>query len=79
MPDWITHILVAWTICTVLGFKFKQFNPANTAICMVGALIPDVYKIVIPLEYLGIDASTLLPRFICHRIFYNCFNIFIIL
>ncbi|MEN4018377.1 MAG: metal-dependent hydrolase [Methanobacterium sp.] len=56
MPDWITHVLVAWTICTVLSFKSKQFNPANTAICMVGALIPDVYKIVIPLEYLGVYA-----------------------
>ncbi|MEN4005939.1 MAG: hypothetical protein PQ964_01035 [Methanobacteriaceae archaeon] len=54
MPDWITHVLVAWTICTVSGF-FKQFNPANTVICMVGALIPDVYKIVIPLEFLGIE------------------------
>lgn len=63
MPDWITHVLVAWTICTVLSFKFKQFNPANTAICMAGALIPDVYKIVIPLEYLGIYAGNYIAPF----------------
>jgi hypothetical protein len=64
MPDWITHVLVAWTVCTVLSFKFKQFNSANTVICMGGALIPDVYKIVIPLEFLGIRGrETIIPRF----------------
>ncbi len=60
MPDWITHILVAWTLCTILGFKYKQFNPANTAVCMAGALIPDTFKIVIPLGFMGIHAENFL-------------------
>jgi hypothetical protein len=30
---------------------------------MVGALIPDVYKIVIPLEFLGIDAGNFIAPF----------------
>lgn len=63
MPDWITHILVAWTLCTILGFKYKQFNPANTAVCMVGALIPDTFKIVIPLGFMSIHAENLLMPF----------------
>ncbi len=63
MPDWITHILAAWTLCTILGFKYKQFNPANTAVCMVGALIPDTFKIVIPLGFMGIHAENLLMPF----------------
>ncbi len=53
MPDWITHILVAWTACTLLSFKFKQFNAENTVIVMIGSLIPDIFKIYIPLELLG--------------------------
>ncbi len=53
MPDWLTHILVAWTLCTILGFRFKTFNPPNIAICMVGALIPDIVKISIPLTFFG--------------------------
>jgi hypothetical protein len=45
MPDWITHIAVAWILCTVIGFKYKQFNPSNTAIVMVGAILPDFVQI----------------------------------
>lgn len=55
MPDWITHIAVAYTVCTIIGFKYKQFNPSNTAIAMVGALVPDIFKIGIIFEFLGLS------------------------
>lgn len=55
MPDWITHIAAAYILCTLLGFKYKQFNTSNTVIAMVGALIPDIIKINIILEYLGFN------------------------
>ena len=55
MPDWITHILVAWTLTTILGFRFKQFNQSNAAIVMLGALIPDIYKITLLLNSFGIN------------------------
>ncbi len=45
MPDWITHIAVAWTLCMILGLKYKQFTPSNTVIVLVGALVPDFYKL----------------------------------
>lgn len=54
MPDWIVHVLVVWIIFTVLSFKYKQFNTPNTVIAMIGSLIPDIFKIGIPLDYLGI-------------------------
>ncbi len=57
MPDWVTHIAVAWTLCRVLNFKFKEFNAANTLIVITGALIPDISKVVLGLRLLGIDAS----------------------
>lgn len=53
MPDWITHLAVAWTLCTILGFRYKQFTQANIAVVMVGALIPDIYKIVLVSSYIG--------------------------
>ncbi|OEC86068.1 MULTISPECIES: metal-dependent hydrolase [Methanobacterium] len=53
MPDWITHLLAAWMICTILSFKYKQINPAYTVVCMAGALIPDLFKVVIPLGFMG--------------------------
>lgn len=60
MPDWIAHILVTWSICTVFGFKFKQFNPSNTAIAMLGSILPDTYKITPLLGLSGIKLENLL-------------------
>lgn len=57
MPDWVTHIVVAWTLCRILSFRFKEFNAANTLIVITGALIPDIFKIVIGLQLFGIDAT----------------------
>jgi hypothetical protein len=63
MPDWITHLLAAWMICTILSFKYKQINPAYTVVCMAGALIPDTFKIVIPLGLMGIRVDDILMPF----------------
>lgn len=60
MPDWITHVLVAWSLGTILGFKFKQFNQPNTAIVMLGALIPDIYKVTLLLQQFGIYMESFL-------------------
>ena len=57
MPDWVTHIVVAWTLCRILSFKYKEFNASNTLIVITGALIPDIFKIVIVLQLFGIDAT----------------------
>ena len=57
MPDWVTHIVVAWTLCRILSFKFKEFNSANTLIVITGALIPDISKVVLGLRLFGFDAS----------------------
>jgi hypothetical protein len=60
MPDWLTHILVAWSLCTILGFRYKEFTSENTALAMLGALLPDAVKIAIPLQFLsGHDLSVL--------------------
>ncbi len=53
MPDWITHVLVAWTLATLLGFKFKEFSQRNAAIVILGALIPDLYKIYLLMPLIG--------------------------
>jgi hypothetical protein len=45
---------VAWSLTTILGFKFKQFSQPNSAIVMLGALIPDIYKINLLLDQFGI-------------------------
>ncbi|MCE5213849.1 MAG: metal-dependent hydrolase [Methanobacterium sp.] len=53
MPDWITHIAVAYTLCALLGLKYKQFNTPNTVLVMIGAVIPDLVKVGMIFDYLG--------------------------
>jgi len=55
MPDWLTHILAAWIICKLLRIKFRAFDSKNTAIVMVGALIPDIVKVGLLFDSLGMD------------------------
>jgi hypothetical protein len=60
MPDWVAHVLVAWSLCTVLGFKFKQFDTPNTIIAMFGSILPDIFKVIIPLQYFGVYIEDLI-------------------
>ncbi|MGB9980311.1 metal-dependent hydrolase [Methanobacterium sp.] len=57
MPDWITHILIPWTFFTILGFKFKQFSQQNIAVVIMGALVPDIFKIYLVLNQIGIHVE----------------------
>jgi hypothetical protein len=60
MPDWLAHILFAYVLCSVLGTKFKLFTKENTALVMVGALIPDLVKIELGFDLIGMDMSDFL-------------------
>lgn len=60
MPDWVAHILITWSICTILGFRFKEFNQSNTAIALLGSILPDVYKITILFNISGIKLGNML-------------------
>ena len=55
MPDWIVHIGVAYIICRLLYTKYTTFNHSNTILVMVGSLIPDIAKLAMITEYLGMD------------------------
>ncbi len=50
MPNWLAHVLFAYVLCKVSGIRFK-FNNENTAIVMVGSLIPDVVKIGMSFDF----------------------------
>lgn len=55
MVDWLSHVLLAWIICQILSLKFKFFGSRNTAIVMIGALIPDIIKMGLLFKWMGID------------------------
>ncbi len=55
MPDWIVHVAVAWTICRLLRFRYPEFNPANTALVMIGSIFPDAIKVSIFSDAIGFN------------------------
>jgi hypothetical protein len=55
LPDWIVHVAVAWTVCRVFRFRYQSFDPPNTAIAMVGSVIPDLMKLSMIFEFFGMD------------------------
>lgn len=55
MVDWLSHVLLAWIICQILQVKFNFFGGKNTAIVMVGALIPDFIKMGLLFQWMDID------------------------
>lgn len=50
MPDLLTHVLLAYTVATLVANRYHWLQPAYVTIAMVGALIPDMDHV-----------STLLP------------------
>jgi len=62
-PDWLTHVLVAWTLSRLLQIRFKQFDDKSTAIVMVGALVPDIVKIATLFDFFRINACNFLAPF----------------
>ena len=47
MPDWITHIAVAYSVAVLAGVKKRE-------LVVLGALLPDIFKVFIPVgAFLG--------------------------
>ncbi|MFN4133675.1 MAG: hypothetical protein ACK4GQ_04845, partial [Candidatus Hadarchaeales archaeon] len=62
MPDWIAHLLVAWSAGRLLQVKKSILKP-EIAILMLGAVVPDISAINYLLSWAGIDAEGLLLPF----------------
>jgi len=62
LPDWLTHVGVAWLACEALKIRRREAT-------LIGAILPDVYKVVVyPLMFLklinvNITASLFLEPF----------------
>lgn len=45
MPDVLTHVLVGYTLGTLLSFRYAWLRPAHVTLVMAGVLVPDLMKI----------------------------------
>ncbi|MFC7231869.1 metal-dependent hydrolase [Saliphagus sp. GCM10025308] len=45
MADLLTHLLVGYSIGTLLSFRYERLRPAHVSLVMVGAASPDLNRI----------------------------------
>lgn len=61
MPDLLAHVLFAYGICTFLSLRYDWISPHYRTIGMLGALIPDFYKIYLLVPNVTVESLVGLP------------------
>jgi len=61
--DWMAHIAFAFILCALLALRWPVFGGRNTVLVMIGAVLPDIFKLYLPLQMLGIYAQDSLALF----------------
>lgn len=45
MPDLLAHALIAYTLATLLSYRYDWLSPSYVSVAMAGAFIPDIMKV----------------------------------
>jgi membrane-bound metal-dependent hydrolase YbcI (DUF457 family) len=45
MPDLLAHALVAYSLATLLSWRYEWLSPAYVTVAMAGAFVPDLTKV----------------------------------
>ncbi|MFP4051024.1 MAG: metal-dependent hydrolase [Thermoplasmata archaeon] len=61
MADLLTHSLVAFSIGTILSWRFKKINAQFITILMIGSVLPDLTRIGLILESALIEKTLNIP------------------
>ncbi|MFW6196140.1 MAG: metal-dependent hydrolase [Thermoplasmatota archaeon] len=61
MADLLTHSLVAFSIGTMLSWRFKKINAQLITILMIGSVLPDLTRIGLILESTFIEKTLNIP------------------
>jgi len=54
MPDWLTHVLAGYAAAKIIGTKLSSVKERETAIIVLGSLLPDGVKIGYIFEFFGV-------------------------
>ncbi len=61
--DWMAHVAFVFILCTLLALKWPVFGGRNTVLVMIGALLPDIFKLYLPLQLFSVHAEDVLMLF----------------
>lgn len=56
MPDLLAHALIAYSLATLLSWRYDWLSPAYVTVAMAGAFIPDLTKISLVLSRSAIQS-----------------------
>ena len=59
----MAHIAFAFILCALLALRWPVFGGRNTVLVMIGAVLPDIFKLYLPLQLMGIYAQDALALF----------------
>jgi len=59
----MAHVAFAFILCALLALKWPVFGGRNTVLVMIGALLPDIFKLYPPLQVIGVHAQDSLALF----------------
>jgi hypothetical protein len=59
----MAHIAFAFILCALLALRWPVFGGRNTVLVMIGAILPDIFKLYIPLQLFHIYAQDSLMLF----------------
>lgn len=55
--DWMAHVALVFILCSLLALKWPVFGGRNTVLVMIGAVLPDIVKVYVPLQLIGVFAQ----------------------
>lgn len=61
--DWMAHVAFVFILCALLALKWPVFGGRNTVLVMIGALLPDLFKLSLPLRLIWVNAGDALMLF----------------
>ena len=59
----MAHVAFAFILCALLALKWPVFGGRNTVLVMIGALLPDIFKLYLPLQFIDVYVQDSLALF----------------
>ena len=61
--DWMAHVAFVFIVCALLALKWPVFGGRNIVLVMIGTLLPDIFKLYLPLRLIWTNAGDALMFF----------------
>jgi len=61
--DWMAHVAFVFIVCALLALKWPVFGGRNIVLVMIGTLLPDIFKLYLPLRLIWANAGDALMLF----------------